>query len=172
MAKLIGLDVVDLPDLVAVGRALCAPMEAMMGDSNPIPAFWDRCFADGTFAALEAAAEGQWDPSYVGLMADFRSREGKFTYLCGILYRQGVALPAGFEVLPVPAGRAALGWVRGRDTADVCGAAHALVTQGLQAAGHTCEHMAWTMELYNCPRFTTPDEDGCITLDYYIPLDA
>lgn len=171
MAKLIRLEPVELPGLLAVGRVLRAPMEALMAGENPIPAFWEQCFGDGTFTALEASADGLWDPSYIGLMADFRGKEGMFSYLCGMLFREGADLPEGFEALPIPAGRATLGWVRGQDAGDVCGAAHALTVQGLQAAGQSCERMAWTMELYNCPRFTTPDEEGRVTLDYYIPLD-
>lgn len=27
----------------------------------------------------------------------------------------------------------------------------------------------WCMKLYNCPRFTTPMDNGEIILDYYIP---
>ena len=47
--------------------------------------------------------------------------------------------------------------------------AHELTNKAMEEKGYINDGFAWSMELYNCPRFTTPDEQGRIILDYYIP---
>jgi len=46
------------------------------------------------------------------------------------------------------------------------------IRQALTSLGYTNNDMTWCMELYNCPRFTEPDAQGNIILDYYIPIDS
>ena len=30
----------------------------------------------------------------------------------------------------------------------------------------------WRLERYNCPRFTAPDEQGCVVLDWAVDVEA
>ncbi len=169
MAKLIQLEIKELGDWCVAGR----PMQSQMGGENPIPAFWDACFADGTFAKLEALGEQVLCPDYVGFMTDWMGGDGKFTYIVGMMMKPGFSLPRegyeGFVSRPVAACTAAIGYIQGASTGDVCMNAHELTNAALEEKGYTFDGSTWCMELYNCPRFTTPDESGQIILDYYAP---
>jgi predicted transcriptional regulator YdeE len=147
-------------------------MEKLMQGDNRLGALWDKCFAENTFAALESQVEHVFDPSYVGFMTDWDLGDGDFSYIVGMMMKDGAQIPDGYIVKKLPACKAGVGWIRGDDVRDVCSNAHEQTTSALKGHGRQCETMRWCMELYNCPRFTTPDENGKITLDYYIPLDA
>ena len=49
MAKLIQLEIKELGEWCVAGK----PISSQMGGENPVPAFWDACFADSTFSKLE-----------------------------------------------------------------------------------------------------------------------
>ena len=171
MAELVHFEVKDFPETTLIGKELRYSMELLMKGDNRIPAFWDACFADGTFIRLEAQKDFVLDGSYVGAMQDWDKGDGDFSYICGMLMKSGAAVPEGCISRVLPASRIAVGWIKGKDTPDVSSVAHALTEGRLKEEGFTNEKMAWCMEVYTCPRFTTPDADGNIILDYYIPLD-
>ena len=104
-------------------------------------------------------------PDYVGVMIDWYKGDGNFSYIVGMLMKAGVDVPDGFFSRALPAAKVAVGWIQGKDTADVCSNAHALTEKALKAEGYTCDTMRWCMELYNCPRFTQPDANGEIVLE-------
>lgn len=139
----------------------------MKGD-NRIPAFWGTCFSDGTFAILEKQADFIFDGSYAGVMTDWSRGDGNFSYICGIMMKEGVTVPEGFIMHEMDATKVGISWIKGKDTADVCSNAHEFTEQSIREAGLVCDNMPWSMELYNCPRYTTPDENGDIILDYFI----
>ncbi len=172
MAKLIQLEIKELGEWCVAGK----PIQSQLGMVNPIPAFWDTCFADGTFAKLEALGEQVLCPDYVGFMTDFKSGDGKFTYIVGMMMKSGFTLPQegydGFMVKAVSASTAAIGYIQGSSTPDVCMNAHELTCSAFEEKGYTFEGGDWCMELYNCPRFTAPDENGQIILDYYVPCHS
>lgn len=171
MAKLIKFEVVELPRIYLVGKELRYNMEEHMKGDNRIPAFWYKCFADNIFSILEKQPDYILDPAYVGLMMDWDKGDGNFSYICGMLFKEGVTVPEGFVLREIGTEKAGLSWIKGKDTADVCSNAHVLTEQAIKEAGLRSDRMKWCMELYNCPRFTTPDEDGQIILDYYIPCE-
>lgn len=171
MSKLVKFEVVELPKLCLVGKELRYNMDGHMKGDNRIPAFWEECFADGVFAELEKQPEYLFDNSYVGLMTDWDKGDGDFSYICGMLFNKGAAVPDGFVTRELEATKAGIGWIRGKDTADICSKAHELTVQAIKENGHNCDNVKWCMELYNCPRFTTPDANGDIILDYYLPCN-
>ncbi|MDR1705606.1 MAG: GyrI-like domain-containing protein [Clostridiales bacterium] len=171
MGTLIKFDIKEMPDVMVMGKELRHSMKEQMEGNNPLPGFWERCFADGTFSALEAQKGCVYDDSYVGVMLDWDRGDGNFSYVIGMLMNRNAELPQGYAGYKLDATKAAVGWVQGKDTADVCSNAHELTERALKEKGYKCDAMKWSMELYNCPRFTTPDGNGDIILDYYIPLD-
>ncbi len=170
MGTLVNFEVKKLPELKLIGKELRHGMEALMKGDNPLPAFWDECFGAAIFAPLEAQAAQVYDPSYLGVMLDWARGDGMFSYVIGMLMLPGAEVPEGYYCATLAETDAAIGYIRGKDTADVCSNAHELTERALKEKGLQCDGMAWSMELYNCPRFTTPDENGDIVLDYYIPL--
>jgi hypothetical protein len=90
---------------------------------------------------------------------------GDFSYIVGMLMKNGVSVPDGYCYRNIEETDVAIGWIKGKDTADVCSSAHSQTVQALQEKGYTCDRMKWCMELYSCPRFTQPDDNGDIILD-------
>ncbi len=170
MAELIQFEVKELPKLVVVGKALRHNMEALMKGDNPIGGFWDKCFGENVFAPLEAQGSRIYDPSYVGIMCDWDRGDGDFSYIVGMMMRPGATVPEGYDTWEIQPTKAAVSWLRGENVGDVCSCAHGATEQAMRERGIAPEGMPWCMELYNCPRFTTPDDQGRITLDYYIPF--
>lgn len=166
MAELIKMQYVTMPASVVVGKSITVSMSEMA--NNPIPAFWGRCFEQGLFAPLEAQADMVVEDSYVGWMR-FLSQDS-FEYVCGMLMKPGCQIPGGYLAIEKPETDVAIGWVQGKES-DVYPAAHHLTEQGMINDGYKMNMQAgWSMELYNCPRFTTPNEQGLIILDYIIPV--
>ena len=171
MAELVKFEIKDFPETKLIGKELRYGMELLMKGDNRIPAFWGSCFNDSTFLHLEVQKDYVTEDSYVGAMLDWDKGDGDFSYICGMLMKDGATVPEGYVSRVLPASRVAVGWIRGTDTVDVCGAAHAMTEGRLREDGFSNDKMAWCMEVYNCPRYTTPDADGKIILDYYIPVD-
>ncbi len=170
MAKLIKFEVVELPNLCVIGKELRYSMEAHMKGDNRIGPFWDKCFSENIFETLEKQSDFIFDSSYVGIMLDWDKGDGDFSYICGMLFKEGASVPEGYVMKEIEATKSALSWIQGKNEIDVCMSAHNLTEQAIKEKGLNSEAMSWCMELYNCPRFTTPDENGDIILDYYIPI--
>lgn len=170
MSELIHFEIKELPALKLVGKELRYSRNALMQGDNRIPGLWDQCYAENAFAVLEAQTDCVFDAAHVGVMIDWDRGDGDFSYICGMLMRDDAVVPEGYVSRMLVPTKAAVSWIRGKDVADVCAKAHELTEQALQAEGYRNDGMSWCMELYNCPRFTTPDEKGQITLDYYIPV--
>ena len=60
-------------------------------------------------------------------------------------------------------------WIYGRDLGEILGfsgqAEGKLIQAGMEIVDEECG-LFWCFERYGCPRYTTPDEQGNITLDY------
>lgn len=166
MSRLVRFQFRPLPAMRVVGKSIS---QLLNMQENPIPAFWSACFADGTFKILESLSGHSIDDAYVGLMCDYNSQDGKFTYFCGMLMDQDCPVPEGFSFKDFPASMAAVGWVQGPEKENY-GTAHELTQRELEQHGFRAdESAAWCLELYNCPRFTQPQPNGEVILDYYIP---
>lgn len=165
MSSLANFQIRPLPALRVIGKAVYPKMDMK---ENPIPAFWDQCFADGTFKTLTDLPAEHIDKDYVGFMCEW---DGKvtFTYICGMLLAAGTPVPDGFIYKDIPASTVAVGWIQGPEK-DNYQAAHAMTQQELEKRGYQCDNAAgWCMEYYNCPRFTQKQPNGDVILDYYIP---
>ena len=165
MAELAKCEIVDFGATRVIGRPVVAGMDMQQ---NPIPAFWEQCFADGTFPALEAL-DGAVSPDYVGLMCRWGGGDNNFTCIVGMLMKPGTPVPEGFDHEDLPVGQVAIGWVRGTEQ-EIYQASHPLTQADMERQGYVMDEAAgWCMELYNCPRFTEKDAEGLQILDYYIP---
>lgn len=166
MAKLVNLKINELPKIRVIGKTVRLNLE--MGN-NPIPVLWEQCFNDGTFSILEKLMEHHIDSSYVGWMGDWNNGDGRFTYLCGMLMKPEAPVPEGFVYRDIPASTVAIGWIQGLEK-EAYSVAHEYTQKAMEEHGYKADEDAlWCMELYNCPRFTKPMENGDIILDYYIP---
>lgn len=170
MAELIQFQMMELPAFRMMGKALTvSPYGA-----NPIPEFWRKCFADGTFPVLEAMKDAQYQEilddardAYIGWMGDLRE-DGSFTCLAGMLMRPGTPAPEGFAFRDVPACRAAAGRIKGNEP-EIYAMENDLLLPEMEKLGLAPD--SFCMEVYACPRFTAPDPaDGTVILDYYMQV--
>jgi hypothetical protein len=77
-----------------------------------------------------------------------------------------------FESADFPGGDFAVCWLHGREaTGELYGAEpHAACLARIAREGGTTIEDGWHFERYACPRFTTPDENGEVILDYGIAI--
>jgi predicted transcriptional regulator YdeE len=167
--KLVKFEVKKLPKLCVIGKEIRAKMTEMMGPNNPIPAFWEKCMSEDVFTTLgKALSESIYDSAYVGFMKMLN--EDEVVNVCGMLMKPDAKAPEGFVKYDIESFTAGIGWVQGKEP-DIYTAEHTLVEEALIKAGYTYDaSKGFAIELYNCPRFTNPDENGNKTIDYYIPI--
>ena len=135
--------------------------------------WWGEWFANGWFDQIEAAMGGTeailniWENGggYVGLE---RRCPGKpFEYWIGMFVPVEIVPPEGFAVLDFPAAGLGTCWIYGKENevhdTSACRSA-------VERAGMTVwtdkEGGVWSFENCTCPRYTTPDEQGNIIMDY------
>lgn len=172
MGALIQFEIGEMPDILLVGKEIRHSMKAMANGNNPIPDFWARCFQDGTFSMLEASGSALYNGAYAGVMIDWDQGYNSFSYVVGMLMKIGADVPPGFVSHTLDATKVAIGWIQGKDASDVSSKAYEYTEQAVYAGGYRCSQMKWCMELFTHPRYTTPDENGNITLDFYIPVEC
>ena len=79
----------------------------------------------------------------------------------------------GYEFVDISPRRYAVLWKRGDEyNGELYGLeAHNLCLEELQRNGWVRREDDWCFERYNCPRFTTPDAEGRVILDYGISVE-
>jgi hypothetical protein len=130
---------------------------------------WGEWFGKGYFKTLEELGSlPENEGAYVGCMrcAD------KFEYWIGMFFPEGTTVPEGYEYTDIPSGDIGTCWIYGcEDNGEIYGQEpHNMCTSKIIEAGWRFEEDSWFFERYNCPRFTTPDENGKVILDYSIYL--
>lgn len=134
---------------------------------------WGEWFANGLFDKVEAAMGGAdsitdiWENGggYVGL--EMR-RGDEFVYAVGMFTPAGTEVPDGFDSIDFPACAFGTCWIYGKEE-DVHGGIgecrDAVLRNGFEIAT-TADGYEIAFENGLCPRFTAPDENGCVILDY------
>ena len=132
---------------------------------------WQEWFDAGHFTALEAQKSlSEHDDAYIGLM---RIQNGEFEYWIGMFFPESAAVPPGYASIPIPAGDYGICWIHGSEQGgEIYGEqAHRLCLTGIEQRGWRYLKGGWCFERYNCPRFTSPDENGDVILDYGFALE-
>jgi hypothetical protein len=130
---------------------------------------WDEFFKSGWFGELERAG-GKAEFDYIGMM---RVAGGAFEYWIGMLFAPGAKAPDGFDFADIGGFGAAVFWIYGNpDSGELYGIdSHNRCLGLLSGKGWAAKDGGWCIERYNCPRFTEPDSDGNVVLDYYIETE-
>jgi hypothetical protein len=129
---------------------------------------WHEFFGNGWFDALEKAG-GKPEFDYLGMM---RFAGGAFEYWIGMMFAPGAAAPEGFDSVDVGGFDAAVFWIYGNpDSGELYGLdLHNKCLAIMAERGWAPKDGGWCLERYNCPRFTSPDGNGNVILDYYIAI--
>ena len=129
---------------------------------------WGEFFQNGWFDALEAAG-GRNEFDYVGMM---RTVGGTYEYWIGMMFNPGADAPEGFDYADVDGFEAAVFWIYGDEKSGELYSQCGTCMRVMKERGWQWDDEGWHIERYNCPRFTTPDEQGNVILDYYIQMKA
>lgn len=136
-------------------------------DRDPFGSFsakWDEWFRNDWFSFLKDGGIQGVSDDYVGVM---RYTQAGFEYWIGILMAPEDPVPQGFEAVEIPAGNLAVSFVYGKNGPDLYGMEAYQACAAAWAEREWFPKMdAWYMERYNCPRFTQPDDQGNVILDY------
>jgi len=127
---------------------------------------WGEFFQNGWFATLEASG-GRNEFDYVGMI---RSWNNDFEYWIGMMFDPGAKVPDGFDYADIDEFEAAVFWIYGNEKSgelySQCGACMRIMKE----RGWQWDDSGWHIERYNCPRFTEPDAQGNVILDFYIQM--
>lgn len=172
MTKLIQFQLFDLPPCRIVGKELLIPR--MDDQNNPVPAFWGRCFAEDVFAPLEKMTDALFPDAlydaagaYLDWIGDLQP-DGSCRCIVGMVMKPGSTPPKGYAFKDLPACQLALGQVKGPES-EIYAAAERLILPLVKQAGKSVG--SYILEVYACPRFTTPDPvDHTVILDYYLQV--
>jgi predicted transcriptional regulator YdeE len=166
MAEIIKIYRESLPYLRLIGKRYS---DKDRGPEGSLGSKWGEWFQKGYFETLERVGSlPENEGAYVGCMrcAD------EFEYWIGMFFPQNTPVPEGYEYVDIPEGNIATCWIYGReDNGELYGEKpHNMCMSKIKEAGWQLADEPWFFERYNCPRFTRPDENGNVILDYCIYL--
>lgn len=128
---------------------------------------WGEWFTQGLFEPLEKLGVlPENGDAFLGCMKCV----GEFEYWIGLFFPQDTAVPEGYQYVDIPEGDIGSCWIYGReDNGELYGLdAHNKCMDALASKGFELVQDPWFFERYNCPRFTTPDDQGKVILDYCV----
>jgi hypothetical protein len=131
---------------------------------------WGDAWENGWFDAIEAA--GEQSPVNDGSYCVLYGRDG--THWLGEFMKPGTPAPEGLDVVDLPERKAVMFFIKGQQgdcytTAYDTEAMYNIITDmEIPRPDESREFRAFERD--NCPRWTDPDEDGNLTLDWAIML--
>lgn len=133
---------------------------------------WGEWWQNNLFAPLEELPH----MPLVGdsTMAAMRVVNGELEYWIGFFCPVDAAAPAGYEAVGIAPRRYGVLWVKGNESNGELYSmeAYHLCLAELNRQGWKGVEGDWCFERYNCPRFTTPDADGRVILDYGFSIES
>lgn len=132
---------------------------------------WGEWWENGWFDLLEQLpALPINDNGYLGAVRIVNGRPERWI---GMLFPADTPVPAGFDSADVePMEYAAFYLYGSTESGELFGLApHNMCLDALKTAGLVRREDDWCIERCNCPRFTKPDENGNVILDYLISVE-
>lgn len=95
-------------------------------------------------------------------------------YWIGMFFSIDASVPKGFEYVDIEPLEYAVCYLYGKENSSdfYTLEAHNMCLEALKTLGLKRKEDAWCFERYNCPRFTVPDENGNVILDYGIAIEG
>ena len=131
---------------------------------------WNEWWANGWFDVLENQPRLPFgDDAYIGAVRVVNGRPERWI---GMIFPEDVKTPAGFESVRISPLDFAVCYLYGKEGNGEFYAiqTHERCLQALKEHQFIRDEDNWCFERYQCPRFTTPDEHGCVILDYAISI--
>ncbi len=171
MDDLVRFEIISLPKIYIVGKKLRYSDKALNEGDNRLPNFWDKCYKENIFAFLESQTEYVFDSSPVGVFLDWYLGDGDFSYIVGLLMKEGVNVPPGFFSRELEETEVAWCWVKCKSINDTRTVPFESTAKAIEESGRNFANMKWCIDLYHHTRSTIPDENGDVILDCYIPIE-
>lgn len=137
---------------------------------------WSEWFGHGWFDTLEKLGEHkEVENGYLGFMrCNGSDVENTFEYWIGMFFPVNTTVPEGFAHIDLSESDIAVCWIKGKEDDGIYGMHDACISQfqdnGMGNFRSDDKNRAYFFERYNCPRFTEPNENGDVILDYGIYL--
>lgn len=141
------------------------------GEAENFGARWGEWHCNGWFDELEKLGSFSFnDDGYMGLK---RIHEGRLEYWIGMFFAADTAVPEGYDYVDIAAMDYAVFWVCGKECSGelTSFATHELCLEELKKQGWVRREDDWCFERYQCPRYTTPDAEGNVIVDYGISIE-
>ena len=171
MNEVVKLEVIKMPRLYIVGKEIRYSYEALDNGDNRLPDFWRKCIEEDVFAPLELQKNYVYDTSHASVFIDWYLGDSNFTYIVGILMKEGASIPDGYIVRELAETEAALLWVKCKALPETRVVPFESTDKAIKKIGRDFSGMKWCIDLYDRLRSTTPDENDYVILDCYIPLN-
>ena len=100
--------------------------------------------------------------------------EGMPEFWIGMFFSLDTDAPEGFEFVDIGPLNYAVCYLQAKEGSGdfYTMETHNQCLEALKAQGLKRKEDDWCFERYNCPRFTTPDENGEVILDYGIAIEG
>ena len=131
---------------------------------------WGEWWANDWFSVLEKNPCIPFNgDAYIGAV---HIVDGMPEYWIGMFFPIGTEVPEGFESVEIEALDYAVCYLQGKEGSNEFYSmeTHNLCLEEIKHLGLQRKEDYWCFERYNCPRFTTPDADGNVILDYGIAI--
>lgn len=132
---------------------------------------WEEWWTNGWFEILEKIPCLEInDNGYIGAM---HIVNGYVEYWIGMFYSIDTIVPEGFEYIDIQPLNYAVFYLYGNpNSGELFGLdAHNKCLEEINSRGLKRKEDDWCFERYNCPRYTIPDENGNVILDYAISIE-
>lgn len=154
--------------LLRIEQEIC-PAAKLIGKKYDTPN-WGEWWQNGWFEQLEVLPVLPFNgDSYIGAS---RSVNGKTECWIGMLFPENSPVPHGFDSVDMPQTAYAVCYLYGSETGGELYSSQTKQMCLLAVQQNVCQpdETGWRLERYNCPRFTSPDENGMVILDFCVSI--
>lgn len=146
------------------------PAARLIGKRYTEAANWGEWWENNWFAALEAVPCLPFNgDAYIGAV---HVVDGIPERWIGMLYPTETQVPDGFDFIDIQPLDYAVCYLYDKEGSGEFYSmeTHNMCLEALKEHKLTRKEDDWCFERYNCPRFTTPDDKGCVILDYALSI--
>ena len=134
---------------------------------------WEQWWHNGWFEPLDELP-GRALINQDAYCSAKRIVNGALEYWIGMFFEPSVHAPGGYESVHLGPMSFAVCWLRDQEgSPDLTGLpAHNQCLEAMAKQGFRRKEDDWCFERYQCPRYTTPDAEGRVILDYGIAIEG